>query len=97
MFDERCTKNEALMGELFYNCYGIKYSVEALIFEVEHLKTLLENVNDKNNTYLYSIVDYINEQYIERILKTSNELSIINDNNIEKVRQLSMQENDQTV
>ena len=97
MFDERCTENEALMGELFYNCYGIKYSVEALIFEVEHLKTLLENVNDKNNTYLYSIVDYINEQYIERILKTSNELSIINDNNIEKVRQLFMQENDQTI
>ena len=94
MFDEHCTENEALVGDLFYNCYGIKYSVEALIFEVEHLKTLLENVNDKNNTYLYSIVDYINEDYIERILKTSNELSIINDNNIEKVRQLLMQEND---
>lgn len=94
MFDERCTENEALIGDLFYNCYGVKYQLEGLVFEVEHLKTLLENVNDKNNTYLYSFVDIINEQYVERLLKTLNDLLVINDDNIEKVRQLFMQEND---
>lgn len=94
MFDERCSENEALMGDLFYNSYGIKYSVEGLIFDVEHLKTLLENVNDKNNTYLCSFGNYINEQYVERLLKTLNALLVINDDNIEKVRQLFMQEND---
>ena len=82
------------MSDLFYNSYGIKYSVEGLIFDVEHLKTLLENVNDKNNTYLYQFSNYINEQYVERLLKTLNSLLVINDDNIEKVRQLFMQEND---
>lgn len=94
MFNECCTENEALMGDLFYNCYGVKYQLEGLVFDVEHLKMLLENVNDKNNTYLYSFVDIINEQYVERLLKTLNNLLVINDDNIEKVRQLFMQEND---
>ena len=94
MLDERCTENEALMGDLFYNSYGIKYSVEGLIFDVEHLKTLLDNVDDKNNTYLCPFSNYINEQYVERLLKTLNSLLVINDDNIEKVRQLFMQEND---